>query len=141
MNKKLKIALAAFVVIISLLGLGVWYAISLVNPAQLTQLLSSSIREATGRDFKITGPVRISVFPSIGVYAEDVSLSNAAWASEADMVLLKRIEIGIRLLPLLQKRVEISRIDLSGLDAHLQSNITGQTKDAARLYKAVTWLS
>ena len=127
MNKKLKIALAAFVVIISLLGLGVWYAISLVNPAQLTQLLSSSIREATGRDFKITGPVRLSVFPSIGVYAEDVSLSNAAWASEADMVLFKRIEIGIRLLPLLQKRVEISRIDLSGLDAHLQSNITGQS--------------
>jgi uncharacterized protein involved in outer membrane biogenesis len=127
MNKKLKIALAAFVVIASLLGLGVWYAISSVNPAQLTQLLSSSIREATGRDLKITGPVRLSVFPSIGVYAEDVSLSNATWASEADMVLLKRIEIGIRLLPLLHKRVEISRIDLSGLDAHLQSNITGQS--------------
>ena len=91
MNKKLKIALAAFVVITSLLGLGAWYAISSVNPAQLTQLLSSSVKEATGRDLKIAGPVRLSIFPSIGVYAEDVSLSNAAWASEPDMVFLKRL--------------------------------------------------
>ena len=127
MNKKLKIALAAFVVITSLLGLGAWYAISSVNPAQLTQLLSSSVKEATGRDLKIAGPVRLSIFPSIGVYAEDVSLSNAAWASEPDMVFLKRIEMGIHVLPLLQKRIEIGRIELSGLDAHLQSNTGGQS--------------
>jgi hypothetical protein len=126
MNKKLKIALVAFAAIASLLGLGAWYAISFINPAQLTQLLSSSVKGATGRDLKIAGPVRLSIFPSIGVRAEDVSLSNASWAAESDMILLKRIEIGIRLFPLLHQRVEISRIDLSGLDAHLQSNTNGQ---------------
>ena len=105
---------------------GAWYAISTINPAQLTQLLSSSVKAATGRDLKIAGPVNLTIFPSIGVKAEDVSLSNATWALGSDMIQLKRIDIGIRLLPLLSKRIEISRISLNGLDAHLQSNAEGR---------------
>ena len=105
---------------------GAWYAISTINPAQLTQLLSSSVKAATGRDLKIAGPVSLTIFPSIGVKAEDVSLSNASWASGSDMIKLKQIDIGIRLLPLLSKRIEITRINLNGLDAHLQSNAEGR---------------
>ena len=105
---------------------GAWYAISTINPAQLTQLLSSSVKAATGRDLKIAGPVSLTIFPSIGVKAEDVSLSNATWALGSDMIQLKRIDIGIRLLPLLSKRIEITRINLNGLDAHLQSNAEGR---------------
>ncbi len=126
MNKNLKIVLITFLVIAGFLGIGVWYAITSIDPAQLTRLLSSSVKEATGRDLKISGPVRLTVIPSLGVQAEDVSLSNAAWATDSDMIKLKRIDIGIHFLPLLSKRVEISRVDLNGLDAHLQSNAAGQ---------------
>ena len=105
---------------------GAWYAISTINPAQLTQLLSSSVKAATGRDLKIAGPVNLTIFPSIGVKAEDVSLSNATWALGSDMIKLKQIDIGIGLLPLLSKRIEITRINLNGLDAHLQSNTEGR---------------
>ena len=105
---------------------GAWYAISTINPAQLTQLLSSSVKAATGRDLKIAGPVSLTIFPSIGVKAEDVSLSNATWALGSDMIKLKQIDIGIGLLPLLSKRIEITRINLNGLDAHLQSNAEGR---------------
>jgi len=126
MNKNLKIVLITFLVIAGFLGIGVWYAITSIDPAQLTRLLSSSVKEATGRDLKISGPVRLTVIPSLGVQAEDVSLGNAAWATDSDMIKLKRIDIGIHFLPLLSKRVEISRVDLNGLDAHLQSNAAGQ---------------
>ena len=106
-------------------ALAAWYAASFVKPAQLTKILSSSVNEATGRELKITGPVSLSIFPSIGVKAEQVSLSNAAWASTPDMLTLKEMELDIRFLPLLKGSVEISRIALKGADAHLQTNKAG----------------
>ena len=127
MHKNLKLFMLVFLALLVLAMGGAWYAISTINPAQLTQLLSSSVKAATGRDLKIAGPVSLTIFPSIGVKAEDVSLSNATWALGSDMIQLKRIDIGIRLLPLLSKRIEISRINLNGLDAHLQSNAEGQS--------------
>jgi len=126
MHKNLKLFMLVFLALLVLAMGGAWYAISTINPAQLTQLLSSSVKAATGRDLKIAGPVSLTIFPSIGVKAEDVSLSNATWALGSDMIQLKRIDIGIRLLPLLSKRIEITRINLNGLDAHLQSNAEGR---------------
>jgi len=126
MHKNLKLFMLVFLALLVLAMGGAWYAISTINPAQLTQLLSSSVKAATGRDLKIAGPVNLTIFPSIGVKAEDVSLSNASWASGSDMIKLKQIDIGIGLLPLLSKRIEITRINLNGLDAHLQSNAEGR---------------
>lgn len=108
------------------MGLGAWYAASFINPTQLTKLLSSSVKDATGRDLKIAGPVNLNLFPSISVKAEQVSLSNAAWASNPNMLTLKQIELDIRLLPLLKGMVEISRIGVTGLEANLQTNKSGE---------------
>ena len=127
MTKTLKIFLITFAAISVLLGLGAWYASSSINPTQLTQLLSSSVKDATGRDLKIAGPVRLSIFPSIGVKAEQVTLSNTSWASEPQMLAFKHIELDVKLLPLFLGNVEISSINLVGLDADLQTNQAGQS--------------
>jgi uncharacterized protein involved in outer membrane biogenesis len=78
MTKTLKIILITFAAILALGALGAWYAASSINPTQLTQLLSSAVKDATGRDLKIAGPVSLKIFPSIGVKAEQVTLSNAS---------------------------------------------------------------
>ena len=107
-------------------GLGAWYAASFINPTQLTKLLSSAMKESTGRDLKITGPVSLSIFPVIRVRAEQVSLSNTSWASNPNLLTLKQIELDIRLLPLLKGSIEISRIGLQGLELNLQTNKAGE---------------
>ena len=107
-------------------ALGAWYAASSINPGQLTKLLSSSVKDATGRELTIAGPVSLSLFPSISVKAEQVSLSNASWASNPNLLTFKHIELDIRLLPLLIGSVEISRIGISGLEANLQTNKAGE---------------
>jgi uncharacterized protein involved in outer membrane biogenesis len=93
---------------------------------QLTKLLSSSVKTATGRDLKITGPVSLSFFPVISVSAEGVSLSNASWASDSDMLTLKRIDLNIKTLPLLSKRIEVGSLKLAGLELFLQKNGAGK---------------
>ena len=66
MNKSLKLFLLFLASIVAIATLGIWYAASSINPAQLTQLLSSSVKSATGRDLKIAGPVSLKLFPSLG---------------------------------------------------------------------------
>ena len=126
MSKPLKIFL---IVLISIVGIGSlisWYAVSSINTVALTKFLSSSVKEASGRDLTISGPVSLTFFPSIGLKAEQVSLSNADWACDPQMLSLKQVELDIKLLPLFAKRVEIGSISVHGLILHLQSNKAGQ---------------
>lgn len=126
MNAKLKIISSILGGLILIGGLGIWYVASSVDPAQLAKLLSSSVKTATGRELKISGPITLNLFPSISVSAEQLSLSNASWATDSEMLNLKRIEMGIKTFPLFSKRIEISSIKLNGLDLFLQKNAGGQ---------------
>jgi uncharacterized protein involved in outer membrane biogenesis len=126
MNKTVKIIVGVLGGVIVLFTAGVWYASSTVDPVQLTKLLSTSVKAATGRDLKITGPVSLSFFPGISVSAERLSLSNASWASSAQMLTLKRIDLDIKMLPLLRKRIEVGSVKLAGLELLLQKNASGK---------------
>lgn len=126
MNKLIKIIVGVVGGVFILFAAGVWYASSTVDPVQLTKLLSTSVKAATGRDLKITGPVSLSFFPGISVSAERLSLSNASWASSPEMLTLKHIDLDIKVLPLISKRIEIGRVKLTGLELHLQKNASGK---------------
>ena len=126
MNNSVKIIVGAIGGAIILLAAGVWYASATVDPVQLTKLLSTSVKSSTGRDLKINGPVSLSFFPGISVSAEHLSLSNATWASNPEMLTLNRIDLNIKMLPLLSKRIEVDSVKLAGLDLHLQKNASGK---------------
>jgi len=126
MNKSVKIIIGAVGGAIILFAAGVWYASATVDPVQLTKLLSASVKTATGRDLKISGPVSLSFFPGISVSAERLSLSNATWASNPEMLTLNRIDLNIKMLPLLSKRIEVGSVKLAGLELHLQKNASGK---------------
>lgn len=125
MHKSIKPILVGVAIFLLVAGLGAWYISSAINPAKLTKLLISTVKEATGRDLTISGPVSLKIFPSIAVSADQVALSNAPWASDKEMLTLKHIELDIKLLPLIKGSVEISRLKVVGLDAHLQTDKAG----------------
>ena len=126
MNNSVKIIVGAVGGVVILLAAGVWYASTTVDPIQLTKLLSTSVKAATGRDLKIAGPVSLRFFPGISVSAERLSLSNTPWASNPEMLTLKRIDLDIKTLPLLSKRIEVGSVKLAGLELHLQKNASGK---------------
>ena len=125
MTKKIKIFLLVLVTALGLAGAGIWYAAANVDPAQLTQLLSSTVKANTGRNLKIAGPIKLSFFPNLAVSADQVSLSNAAWASNPNMVDVQNIALMIKWLPLLSKKIEVDSIALNGVILTLQSNKAG----------------
>jgi AsmA family protein len=125
MSRPLKRVLIGFGALIVALLIGVAYLSTLISPAKLTQMLVLEVRETTGRELTIAGPVRLGFFPRIAVSAEQVSLSNAAWAKSPQMASLEKVALEISLLPLLSRRIEVSRIQLAGLTLNLETNAKG----------------
>jgi uncharacterized protein involved in outer membrane biogenesis len=125
MSRPYKIALIALGVLVTILVVGASYLSTLISPAKLTQLLVLEVREATGRELTIAGPMRLGFFPKIAVSAEQVSLSNAAWAKNPQMASLEKVALEVSLLPLLTGRIEMNSIQLSGLTLNLETNAKG----------------
>ena len=125
MSRPLKRVLIGLGALITALLIGLTYLNTLISPAKLTQMLVLEVREVTGRELTIAGPVRLGFFPKIAVSAEQVSLSNAAWAKSPQMASLEKVALEISLLPLLSGRIEVNSIQLAGLNLNLETNAKG----------------
>jgi AsmA protein len=107
--KKLLIGLAAVIVLVIAAAIAVPLFIPLdTYKAKIVALVKSE----TGRDLKIAGPVHFSLFPSVALEANDVSLSNPPGAASPNMVQLKTLEVELKLFPLLHGGLEISQFKL-----------------------------
>jgi uncharacterized protein involved in outer membrane biogenesis len=85
-------------------------------PEDLARLITSRVKERTGRELVIDGPVSYSVsfFPTLK--AQRVRLQNASWGTRPDMLVAREVAIQIALLPLLGGRVQVRGIELSDPD-------------------------
>ena len=68
---------------------------------------------ATGRSFKIDGPLRLTYFPHFGVRAKDVTLANVPGGRAHVMVAVGDIDLSVKVLPLLTGRVALDKIVLN----------------------------
>jgi len=58
---------------------------------------------ATGMTVSINGNMKLTLFPGAGVSLEDIQITNR----DADVASIKKVEAGIKLLPLLWREVHI----------------------------------
>jgi AsmA protein len=75
--------------------------------------IESAALGATGRDFRIDGPLRLTFFPHFGVRANDVTLANVPGGRARVMVAVGDINLSIKVLPLLTGRVALDKIVLN----------------------------
>jgi AsmA protein len=75
--------------------------------------LIARVKEATGRDLRIDGPMKLSLFPRVAVEANDVSFANAPGAASKDMVKLSQLAVALKVLPLLHGAVEVDKFVLT----------------------------
>ncbi|HLJ63931.1 MAG TPA: AsmA family protein [Stellaceae bacterium] len=67
----------------------------------------SRVKDATGRDLTISGPIRLSVFPSLGIEANNIGFANAPGAAPKDMATLGKLRVAVKPWPLLHGALEI----------------------------------
>jgi len=106
MNRKLRFYLAGAAVVAALLA-----ALPFVLPAGLyKEPIEQSVSRATGRGFKIAGPLHFTLYPTFGLSAQSVSLANPAGWTTRFLATAEELRIAVRLRPLLAGRIEISEI-------------------------------
>ncbi len=72
-----------------------------------------AVKEQTGRDLVIAGPASFTVFPSIGLSLEDVSLSGGpGFEGAAPLVKMNSLDVTVALWPLLQREIRVESLRL-----------------------------
>jgi AsmA family protein len=116
------IALGAIVLLLATLYAAV---VIVFPPARLAALLSEQVSAATGREFRIEGGLTFRILPTIAVRADDIVLDNVAGGSRPEMVRIRRAALEVSLRALLQRRIQILRVDVEGADVLLETYPAG----------------
>src|SRR5258706_2011203 len=108
--KKLLIGLAAVVVLIVAVAVAAPFFVPIDT---IKDKVVAGVKASTGRDLKIDGPVKFSVLPILGLEASKVSFSNAPGASTPNMVELGKLEVALKIFPLISGEIAIDRFVLN----------------------------
>ena len=87
--------------------------------------IQARVKDATGRDLRIDGPISLSLFPAIAVSVEDVSFSNAPGATAPEMATIDRLDVALQLLPLIGGEVAVDRFILERPVINLEVDAEG----------------
>jgi uncharacterized protein involved in outer membrane biogenesis len=120
---KIGLALAAIVGPITA-GLGV--APYIVDLEAYKPGMIEAVRQATGRELVIDGPMRLSVFPVPGVGAGTVHFANAVGAKGAQMIDVRWVAVKPSWRALLQGRVEVGTLTLYRPTIVLETDAEGR---------------
>ncbi len=119
--RALKIAGAAVAALVALLVIGALVLAWWVDPNDYRDDIERLVAEKTGRPLRIGGEIDLKLFPRLALRIGDVSLGNPPGYGEQPFLTVKNASLGVRLLPLLQQRLEVSRVSVDGLAVALIS--------------------
>jgi uncharacterized protein involved in outer membrane biogenesis len=78
----------------------------------LRDSLFAQVEAATGYRLRVSGPVEVSVFPSLDLVAEDVGIAQSGAAATSEMATAKSLRFGLQLSALLGGKVKMTQVTL-----------------------------
>lgn len=99
----------------------------LVNPNDYKDKIADLARAATGRELTIVDDMKLSLFPWIGIEFGRVEFANAPGFGDQPFARITAANVKVRLLPLLQRKIEIDTVALAGLELSLETVADGRT--------------
>ena len=125
MRKRTKIAIWAAAVL-GVLALA-WSALPyVVNMEVFKPAMIQAVKEATGRELIIDGPIELSMYPVPGISARQVHFANATGTIGAQMLDVRRIVVRPSVLALLQGRIEVGTLFLYRPTIVLEADADGK---------------
>lgn len=124
----MKILLKAIVILIALILLLVGVAAVFVwnfDPNDHKKEIVAEVKARTGRELKLEGDLRLSLYPWLGLEADGVTLGNAPGFGDEPFLRAEHLQVRAKLLSLLGKTVEMDVIRLEGGELHLMRNSAG----------------
>ncbi|WP_291298182.1 AsmA family protein, partial [Elioraea sp.] len=88
--------------------------------------IAAAVKEATGRDLALNGPIGLKLGLSPALRVEDVTFANAPWGTRPEMAKLAALEVEVAIIPLISGNVQINRVVLVRPDILLETNAEGR---------------
>lgn len=107
--------------LIALVVLGAIGLLLFVDPNKYRGQIQQAAKEHTERTLVIRGKLGLKVFPWLALSVNDVELDNPPGFGTQPFMTVQNASIGVKLLPLLARKLEISRISLDGVNVNLIS--------------------
>jgi AsmA protein len=98
-----------------------------IDPNDYKPQIESAVEEATGRQLTLDGDIELSVFPWIALEMGPLALSNAKGFKAEHFAKVEKVEVRVKLMPLLKKQLEMDTVILDGLALNLETNKAGVT--------------
>ena len=127
MGKLIKWLLGLVLILVVLVVAAVVILPQVIDPNDYKDQIVAKVKEATGRDLEIRDRLELKVFPSLAVQLGGVSLSNAPGFGDEPFARVEKLDLKVKLLPLLSKRVEVDTVVLQGLGLNLAKDAKGRT--------------
>ncbi|WP_445003770.1 AsmA family protein [Halomonas mongoliensis] len=128
MKRVLSTLLAAVGILAVLAVAAVVYVTTFFDPEDLKPRLIEVVREQSGLELALEGPLTWSFYPRLGVGVEkaDAWLPDQAVSEEASFVAFRRAEVSLAFAPLLRGEVAIDGMTLEGMRLNLERDETGR---------------
>src|SRR6266404_4662171 len=107
--------------LVALVVTGIVALLLFVDPNRYRGDIEQAAKEHTARALTIHGKLGLKIFPWLALSVQDVQLSNREGFGTQPFMTVQNASIGVKLLPLLGKRLEVSRIALDGVNLNLVS--------------------
>lgn len=120
---RIGVAVGAF---FALLALAAVTAPSLLNIDQYKPAMIAAVKEATGRELVIEGPLKLTIFPTPRISARQVHFANAVGGKGAQMVDVRWIGVSPSLGALLRGKIEVGRLTLFRPTIVLETDAEGR---------------
>jgi AsmA protein len=102
----------------------VWF---LLNPDTLKARAAAYVKEQTGRDLVMNGPVSLSFYPWLGAELRGVELAAPPGFDGPPFAAIDELGVKVKVLPLLGGDVVVDRIVLNGFRIHAVARRDGRT--------------
>ncbi len=125
--RPIRIVLVSLAAVFGLLVLLIAGVVIFVDPNDYKDEIAQLVRDKTGRELKLEGELKLSVFPWLAIETGRAELGNAPGFGTTPFLTLQRADVGVRLFPLLSGKMQIRRLELDGLQVSLVRNADGKT--------------
>jgi AsmA family protein len=117
----------AGVILLAGMIVGAYLVVSNYDYDSLKPRIAQRVKDETGRDLVLGEKINLKFGLSPAIVLGNIALQNANWGSRPEMVIVKRLEIEVALIPLILGRIDIKRFVLIQPDILIETDRSGRS--------------
>ncbi|ADC72973.1 AsmA family protein [Thioalkalivibrio sp. K90mix] len=125
--KWIKRLLALIAILLLLVVIVAIYLVATFDANDYKERIEAEVRDATGRELTLEGPIGLTLFPNLGLRLEEARLGNAEGFGDDPFAELDVVDVSLAVMPLLRRELDVRHIEADGVRLNLARDEDGRT--------------